>query len=204
MVHVDKIREHYQEKLVNRKENARILDWESSEAQELRFRALLDNVDLQNSSLLDVGSGLGDLWKYIRSRSIQLDYTGVDILPEMVQRACGEHPDAKFHCVDIFSDRDFLEHCFDVVYCSGVFNLNLGNNREFFERAMEIFFRVAKEYVVFNLLHKRSPSPEDRYYYTDPEETIEIVSPYCEEYQIVDDYLPNDYTVICKIRKACK
>ncbi len=201
MASFNKIRDHYQDKLKNRKGNAAILDWESENAQELRFKAFVDHVDLDDSSVLDVGSGLGDLLGFLKKREISVDYTGIDILPEMVEKACGEHPDGKFHCVDIFSDQEFMEHCFDVVFCSGVFNLNLGNNEEFFRRAIKIFFEVANEYVVFNLLHKRSPDPEDRYFYTDPEETIEIIKPYCVDYRIIDNYLPNDYTVICKLKR---
>ena len=42
----------------------KVLDWESQEAQEMRFKTLLEHFDIRKSVLLDVGSGLGHLAEY--------------------------------------------------------------------------------------------------------------------------------------------
>ena len=42
----------------------KVLDWESQEAQEMRFKTLLEHFDIRKSVLLDVGSGLGHLAIY--------------------------------------------------------------------------------------------------------------------------------------------
>jgi len=196
MKRLERIARHYDELVRVGDENYAVLDWESSDAQHKRFAAMVDNISLQGLSLLDVGSGLGDLWAYLRARGLNVDYHGVDILPEMVRRACCQHPDARFTCADVFAQPQILDHHYDVVYTSGIFNLNLDNNEYFLRTALEVFFRIANRYVVFNLLHQRSPDPEARYWYTTPAQALAIVQAFTPQARIIDDYLPNDFTVI--------
>ena len=54
---------------------------------------------------------------------------------------------------------------FDIVFCSGIFNLNLGDNVGLLNEALGIFFKLAREAVVFNLLDEGSPDKDNRYYY---------------------------------------
>jgi hypothetical protein len=86
---------------------------------------------------------------------------------------------------------------FDVVFCSGAFNLNLGNNLQFLPRAIGRMCELSRKYVVFNLLHRRAATETHRYFYADPAEIRRLLtSPACDV-RIIDDYLPNDFTVFC-------
>jgi SAM-dependent methyltransferase len=200
-MHKKRIEDHYLPRIQDRENNSAILDWESTEAQELRFRALAENVDLQGCSLLDVGCGLGDLHTYLSHRGTRVRYLGIDLLPEMISAARSCNPGAQFRELDLFRHPDDLDQQFDVVFCSGIFNLNLGNNHQFLEDALGVFFRLAARYVVFNLLHKRSPDPDHHYFYFTPDEVIPLISPYTDRIKIVDDYLANDFTVIANLIK---
>jgi SAM-dependent methyltransferase len=178
-----------------------ILGWESEEAQRLRFDMLLSSVDLEGRTLLDVGCGTGNLLEYIQSRGIHVAYTGVDILEKMIDMAKSKNLGGEFHHADIFKDNMFEDRSFDVIYSSGIFNLNLGNNREFLKSALELFLRLSKEAVVFNLLHCDSPDREDKYFYFHPDEVSGILSGYSgliEKVQFIEAYLKNDFTVVCK------
>ena len=78
--------EHY----INRVKNFNIpeyqvLDWESKEAQELRFKTLIEHFNMESSIILDVGCGLGNLTKYLDNKNIKLYYIGIDIMPEMIE-----------------------------------------------------------------------------------------------------------------------
>ena len=200
MKRLERIEKHYIDRIRTVDDHAAVLDWENADAQHLRFSALVDNINLRDVSLLDVGAGLGDLWNYLKQRGVAVDYHGVDILPDMVRRACVTHPDARFTCADIFSDRHVLDETYDVVYTSGIFNINLGNNDEFLHGALGVFFRVAKRHVVFNLLHERSNDPEPKYWYTTPEKALAVVREFTDDAIVVDDYLPNDFTVIARVK----
>jgi len=176
-----------------------ILDWESEDAHLGRFSALTDKLDLSGLSILDVGCGLGDLYGFIRERGIDVSYTGIDILDDMVNEAGRRYPDASFLSGDMFSRELFHESEYDVVYSSGIFNLNLGNNREFLQKALPVFFKVASKWVVFNLLDPDHPVQSEKYAYFEPEEIIPWVAEYSSHICVVRDYVPHDFTVISKV-----
>lgn len=192
------IERHYAPRITPGRENYDVLDWASAASQEARFRVLVENVPLAGKSLLDVGAGLGDLWGFLKRRGLAVDYTGVDLLETMVQAARHRHPDARFLCADLFADSPFDPDSFDIVFCSGMFNLDVGNNLAFMPVALASFFRLARDYVVVNMLHKRARGGEGAYFYYDPTEIIEMLQPYRCEVRLLDDYLPNDFTVVCR------
>ena len=195
-----KIRHHYEPRIHPARESFDILDWSNAASQLARFKVLADNVDLAGKSLLDVGCGLGDLWKFLAQRQISANYTGVDLLEKMIAEAGQRCPGARFVAADIFTGEAFADERFDVVFCSGAFNLNLGNNLEFIGRAVRRMLELSRRWVIFNLLHERArlPGSSPIYFYSEPEEILELLEPFGCRVRIVDDYLPNDFTTICE------
>jgi SAM-dependent methyltransferase len=195
------IKSYYEPKLNANLPDYAKLGWESQEAQNIRFSAFTENVNLNGLSLLDVGCGLGNLLEHITEAGINVKYTGVDILPRMITCAEGKKLDGEFHCLDIFSENPFGESSFDVVYASGIFNLNLGNNDEFFADALCKFMHLAKKYVAFSLLDERSPDRDSTYYYFSPPAVLKRIEALkCRplKVHIIEQYLNNDFTVVCE------
>ena len=53
----------------------------------------------------------------------------------------------------------------------------------------------------FNLLHHKSPDKESKYFYFSPEETVKIIEKNnfkFKKIEIIEQYLNNDFTVICE------
>lgn len=198
--HKDIILDHYLPRLNNYSEHYEILDWEDKTAQELRFNIFLDHVDISKKKLLDVGCGLGDLYGYILSREIECDYTGIDLIGGMVEKACESFPQGHFIHGDMFKQHIFPSNSFDVVFTSGIFNLNIGNNEEFILQAIKILADTARETIVFNMLHYRSEDKEQQYYYHNPQDIAVLLQEYSCTPQIIEDYQKNDFTVICHLR----
>ena len=176
----------------------RVLGWESEEAQRIRFDIMISSICLDNKKILDVGCGMGNLLDYLKQKGIKAGYTGVDILQSMIELAESKNPDANFYCLDIFKDNIFKKGSFDVVYASGIFNLDLGNNREFLLGALILFLDLSREAVIFNLLHHNSPDKEDGYFYLSPDEikqTVERIPHKVKRVNIMENYLQNDLTV---------
>lgn len=196
----EKIKEYYEAKIKNGLEGYQVLGWESEKAQHERFNAFVDNIKLEGLSLLDVGCGIGSFYEYLSSERINVEYFGVDILSSMIDKAKEKHPEAQFICSDIFKENIFIKKQFDAVYASGMFNLELKNNREFLSSAVLEFTALAKKYVGFSLLHINSPNKESDYCYYDPSDILQILKPivYNGQWstQIVEGYLNNDFTVI--------
>ena len=193
------IRAHYDHRISPDRPNYDVLDWASEASQLARFKVLDENVDLAGRSLLDVGCGLGDLLAYLESRNLSAAYTGADLLEKMVQAARQRHPQGRFVCADVFGrDNPFADSSFDVVFCSGIFNLNLGNNEQFLAAALARLMELSRDYVVFNLLHARELQRDATYAYYHPDTVRTILDALPCSYRLLDDYLPNDFTVICR------
>ncbi len=204
MKKLEMIKTYYESNMAKNLPEYGILGWESEEAQRLRFDVLLDKVDLEGKKLLDVGCGTGNLLERINSKGLSVAYTGVDILEQMIEKANEKQLDAIFVHTDIFKESIFDLNSFDVVYTSGIFNLNLGNNKEFLKDALELFLGLSRETVVFNLLHVESPDREDKYFYFHPEEVSKILTEFStviERAEFIETYLKNDFTVICEKNK---
>jgi SAM-dependent methyltransferase len=207
-----RIREHYAPRVSDHRPHFDVLDWADRRSQVARFAVLADNVDLDGRSLLDVGCGLGDLLAYLNERGVRPVYTGVDIVPEMVASARKHHPTATFLCTNLFAPENsnrphlrghlngdgYLFSTFEVVFCSGTFNLDLGNASDFLPRAIERLLALTGRTLVFNLLHERTASKYDQCVYHDPADVLAVLAPRGVRARVIDDYLVNDFTVICE------
>lgn len=177
------------------------LGWENQEAQFRRFSVLTEHVRLESKKILDVGCGLGHLVDHLKEKKINADYTGVDLLSSMAKDALERHENCRFVAGDLFAENLFEEKSFDVIYCSGIFNLNMGNNRDFLLMAISHFLSLTREAVVFNLLHKKSPRREDKFFYFYPDQVIrdlELLPQQIDSIQLIENYLENDFTLILR------
>jgi SAM-dependent methyltransferase len=197
----DRIRRHYEPRIDPSRESHDVLDWACASSQQARFEVLVSNVELAGRSLLDVGCGLGDLWGFLKSRQVEVDYTGVDLLPRMTAEARRRHPDGDFRSCDVFKDPLPGELQRDVVFCSGMFNLNVGNNMDFVPDAIERFLELANTHVVFNMLHERAAAETHRYFFYEPRWVTDLLADQPCELRVLEDYLPNDFTVIATMRE---
>ena len=64
-----------------------ISGWSSRESQERRFDALIRSSGFQAGSIVDYGSGTGDLFGFLRDRGFKFEYSGVDHNARMVDFA---------------------------------------------------------------------------------------------------------------------
>lgn len=185
-----------------------VLDWESKEAQELRFKTLIEYFNMESSILLDVGCGLGSLAEYIDNQNINLYYIGIDIMPEMIERAKAKtfkNINPQFMTLDFFG-RTNIEKEFDYIYSSGIFNLNLGNNDKFLKDAIKLFLIAARKGVCFNLLDISCKEKYgNKYYYYKKEDILKTTKEILESLnikynlKISDEYLSNDFSVFIDI-----
>ena len=51
-------------------ESTRYVSWNSTNNQHLRYFQLIDNIDFNFSSVLDVGCGVGDFWDYLNKTTL--------------------------------------------------------------------------------------------------------------------------------------
>ena len=185
-----------------------VLDWESKEAQESRFKTLIEHFNMESSVLLDIGCGLGSLAEYIDNQNINLHYIGIDIMPEMIERAKAKtfkNINPQFMTLDFFGNSN-AEKEFDYIYSSGIFNLNLGNNDKFLKDAIKLFLIAARKGVCFNLLDISCKEKYgDEYYYYEKDDILKTTKEILESLnikynlKISDEYLMGDFSLFVDI-----
>ena len=192
---------HYEPLLNKYSRGYEILDWESLDSQIKRFEVLTDNADLSGKKLLDIGCGTGDLYGYFIDRGLDVDYYGIDILPKMIAKAYEIYPKGRFFTGDIFKESPFGKRQFDIIFCSGIFNLNMGDNESFFKEALPVFFAHAKSMVVFNLLDPGHSVHSSKYYFFDYKAVLHWIRQYTDNVRVVTGYIPNDFTIVAEAKK---
>lgn len=192
---------HYEPLLNKYSRGYEILDWESLDSQIKRFEVLIDNADLAGKKLLDIGCGTGDLYGYFIDQGLDVDYYGIDILPKMIDRAREIYPNGNFFAGDIFKESPFSKKQFDIIFCSGVFNLNMGDNESFLKEALPVFFAHAKDKVFFNLLDPGHFVHSEKYYFFNQKEVLHLIREYTDNAIAVTGYIPNDFTIIAEVKR---
>lgn len=202
-----KIYRYYKDKINPAAPDYQILGWESASAQELRFSVLAKHLS-PNDSLLDVGCGVGSLFSYLKAHlDFPVRYTGIDLLPQMIQLAKARNPQGHFIHGDLFKNNPFPPRSFDICFASGIFNLQLHNNEAFIVQALRLFRQLAVKKIIFNLLNDQSAAKEAPYFYSNPSQLDGWLTAAARPntplpaYHIEKGYLDNDYTVILTINE---
>jgi len=99
------------------------LQWHSKAAATKRYQKLVEDLDLEGKTILDVGCGFADIIKQISKQTKNFEYTGVDIIPEFITEAKKSYPRHEFLVRDYFKSP--IKKKFDIV-------LGPGETKKFF------------------------------------------------------------------------
>lgn len=196
-----KIQQYYSRRVFPDWEGYEILSWSSREAQFQRFQVLLDIMRSYFSggacpTLLDVGCGLAELAPFLENADFSVSYVGVDLTEEVIGEAAQRHPGLDLRLLDVFADPcPFPEQAFDVVFASGIFNMELGNNQDFAVSGMQRLASLAKHLAVANFLHRRSLLQHSICHFYDPGKLLAQLQLKGVPLQLHENYLDNDFTL---------
>lgn len=176
--------------------------WSSKENQLIRFQILSEIANLDNASVLDVGSGLSDLYIYLKNtKNKNIFYTGIEISNSHSIEAKKKYPG-----IEIIN-ADFIEYEFnrtyDFVLCSGAFNIEMTNHDDYLKTVINKMYKLANLGVAFNLPSSYSNLVQENYQfepgiiikYVDPKTIFDyckLLTPYVT---LRHDYLIHDFTI---------
>ncbi len=186
-----KILSFYEDSFAKHGNDPRSVHWSGEISQTVRFGILSDIVPLAGRSVLDVGCGLGDLYKFFISKKISVEYTGVDIVPAFIERARERFPDAHF----ILGDASILIEDYDYILVSGAFNLVTTDSKEYYFTMIKNLFARAKYGLAFNMLDSEEHPTNETYISYNIEEVEKFCKTITDKVKIISGYLPQDFTV---------
>lgn len=127
-------------------------------------------------SLLDVGCGYGGLFAFAKSLGLRLTYTGIDVVPEMIESGRTSHPEANFLCADFFTLEEYLKY--DYIVCNGLLTDRFEASEQAFEshvkRVLRKAFALASTGVAANLMTTKVNYTEDHMFYMDPVRALDF------------------------------
>lgn len=196
----EEAKQYFDRKLKECGEGPGVADWNSVEAQEIRFEQISKVLpaDDMSFSICDYGCGIGDYYIYLKKKYSNISYTGIDISKEIIAKA------KKLSDGTFFAGHEITEH-YDYIVTSGIFNAKQSaSDEEWFQyiiKTIESFNDHADKGFAFNCLTKYSDEDhkKDYLYYTDPL----IIFDYCKTHfsrnvALLHDYEIYDFTVLVR------
>ena len=179
--------------------------WGNQQSQYLRFFQLIKGVDFQDKdiSILDVGCGNGELFKFLHFCGFSGSYHGIDVNESLLSLASKKYKNygnrVRFSRIDLLNDR--FEESFDYVLMSGLFNSDYGQDFAWVCSFIKEMFDKCNNAVIFNALSTHVNFRNDSLYYISPSELINYlivnISPFVN---LVHNIPPYNYQV--ELRKA--
>ncbi len=172
------------------------LGWGKNGKQEVRFSVLGElAIRDKNSSVLDVGCGFADLYLYLLKNGWNGIYTGIDIVPVLVEKAKELHPRINVHQKGIHSSA--LEKA-DYVIASGVFNAKLINesNSSHIEKSLNKMFELCNKAVCVDFLSTDVDFQKEGSWHTDPLWAFQLVKKLSKRVTLRYDYMPFEFSLI--------
>jgi SAM-dependent methyltransferase len=179
-----KVKSYYQSKINEFGSTPLGVDWSSESSQNQRFEKLLKYIPLkENDSILDFGCGYGALLDYLKYRKMFPNYTGLDLVSEMLEVAAIRNPEVALNFIsELPPDRNW-----DYITMSGVFNVKGDTKIDEWEvyltETLNSVMQLANKGISFNLLTSFNDlnRRKDHLYYCNPKEIalkINLESPF--------------------------
>jgi len=170
----------------------RALGWRSAHSQQERFKVLAEIGGLRNTSVLDEGCGVGDLYPFLEERFPGIQYTGVDINPEAIAMAKEKHPDAAFVCADF---TEYEGGFFDYVLSSGALTFHIDGHEEVYRAHIRKMYELSRIGAAFNVLDASAITQDEEYAGYVPSELLAYCQTLTPKLTLRHDYSPEDFTI---------
>jgi len=172
--------------------NPKSVGWGSKKGkQSLRFEILCQIGNLDNSSILDVGCGFGDLFGYLNTKKINVKYQGVDINSNLIKIGKTIYPNANLKVFDI--ERKKTSKKFDWVFFSGI--SSKGCTYSYIKKIMTKMFDLSKKGIAMNFVGGIIDFKTSDLFYSEPGKIYSITKTLSNRVTIRHDYAPYEFTI---------
>jgi trans-aconitate methyltransferase len=179
--------------------DSRTLGW-NKDCQWVRFEAAFEGVRAEEcGSIVDLGCGFGDLLGYLRQQGWKGRYTGVELVPELIEEARQRHagdPAALFVSSDVQTFAPPSKA--DMAVALGIFNHRLHqDNFEFARQTIENMWGLTAKVVVCDFLSMSSDPGlrKEDLFYADARDIYALAARYSRRVAIHHAYMPFEFQV---------
>lgn len=184
----------YYEKLIKQYgHDPRACDYGIAESQQIKFRVLSEVMPLSRRTVLDIGCGFADFAIYLKKRYSAVQYCGLDLCPDMIERARNSRPDLNLRVGNVLDA--YFDKTFDVVTANGIFYLLGKEAWSLMQAIIGRMFELATSAVAFNSLSAWADEKEDGEFYADPLQVVSFCRTLTPWVTLRNDYHPRDFTV---------
>ncbi|MDJ0365990.1 class I SAM-dependent methyltransferase [Hymenobacter sp. H14-R3] len=162
--------------------------------QQIRFKTLAQIGDLSHCSVLDVGCGYADLYPFLKQRFTEVQYQGIEHMPELLEVAKARYADAAGITLQL---GDFLKvplPLSDYVLASGALSYR-NRDPHFVPQAIERLYGSCRRALGFNLLDW-APAGGGPLAAFDPAEIVAFCETLSPNVVLLNDYWKGDFTVL--------
>lgn len=164
-----------------------------------RFKKIFELGDFKGKSLLDVGCGIGGFYGFLKERGIEVDYSGIDIHPQMVDKAkkCFFDIPERFWVHDIIERP--LGKTFDYLIAIGPLNLKFPGalNVDVTVQLIKRMYGMCNLGMAISMTSVLSKKKQPDTFYYNPLKIMERVLPFCQNVKLDHTYLPHDFVLFC-------
>jgi len=196
--------ERYEGRLKEFGYDPQTLGWGKVARQDIRF-AVLAQEALKNetSSVLDIGCGFADLYDFLLINGWKGKYTGVDIVPGLVNAAKKRHPSIQLLIADI-NDQECGIETHDYVISSGMLNATLpsGENEAHIQKMLHSMFALAKTAVSVDFLSALVDFKKEGAWHTDPAKALNYGFALTKNVSVRHDYLRFEFALFLNKNNA--
>lgn len=146
-------------------------------------------------SILEIGCGLADFFKYLLEHQIDCSYHGYDVVPEYIGKCRTVHPQAKFELRNVFVEG--IESTYDTVVMSQVLNnrYQKSDNLQVMQRALELAFQHTRISVSVDMLSTNVDFCNPDLFYYSPEEIFRIARKISPRVLLRHDYRAFEFCI---------
>jgi SAM-dependent methyltransferase len=192
---VNHVIERYQKRILEHGVTFASLNSGNEAKQALRHSVHASALRGARPSILEVGCGLGDFYRYVAGRNRDCTYCGYDIVPEYVAECRRMFPEASFEVRNIFLEG--IASTYDSIVMSQVLNnrYQKSDNMKVMRRALELAFEHARISVSVDMLSTYVDFRNTELYYYSPEEIFSVAKAIAPRVLIRHDYRAFEFCV---------
>ena len=175
----------------------RSLGWGEDGRQSVRFSVLAEYaLNSPGSSVLDVGCGFADLYDFLQHHGWQGSYTGIDIVPGLIDTARQRHPDLDIREMDITGDCSSLERP-DFAIASGTMNTALTHtdNLAHIEAVLKTMVTLCRTAVCVDFMTTWVDYKKPGAWHTDPGWALKTAKRLSRRVNWRGDYMPYEFSL---------